>query len=85
MLENMRQTRVIRGICLETNRKDIIAVVPSDVQVFGTCFVVLKLQGREFELGNVLDALHCEAMESFAWLRKLLGDGCIRPAGAPRA
>lgn len=85
MLKDMRHTRVIRGICLEANRKDIIAIVPSDVQVFGTRFVVLKLQCRKFQLGNVLDALHCEAMKPFAWLGKLLGNGGIRPAGAPRA
>jgi len=41
VLEDMRDSRVIRGVGLEADREDIVAVVAGDVQVLGARFVVL--------------------------------------------
>lgn len=73
----MRNTRVVRRVRLEANRKDIVAVVASDVEVIGTGLIVLKMKSSQLKLGDMLGSHKSEAMELLAGLWKLrkLRDG----------
>lgn len=71
----MWDARVVWGVGLEADREDIVAVVASDVQVFGARLVVPQVQCRQLELGNVLGAQQSEAMELLAGL------GILREVG----
>lgn len=62
MLQDMWYTSMIRRICLESDSKDIVLIVPSDVYVLCSRLVMLQAQRRELELGNMFDLLESKAM-----------------------
>lgn len=62
----MRDTRIVWWVRLEADRKDIIAIIARDVQVVGASLVVLEVQSRQLQLGNMLGAHQGEAMELLA-------------------
>ena len=71
MLQDVWDARIIWGVSLEPNREDIVAVVASDVEVFGTRLVVPQVQRRQLKLGDMLRSEKRETMEFLAGLRKL--------------
>lgn len=71
MLEDVGDSRIVRGVCLESNGKDIIAVFARNVQVVGAGLVVLKMQRCELELRNMLGSDERESVQLGARLRVL--------------
>jgi hypothetical protein len=71
MLQDMRDTRIIRWVGLEPDREDIVAILASDVQVFGARLVMAQVQRRQLELGDMLRPQKREAMELLANFRVL--------------
>lgn len=68
MLQNVRDAGVVGRIGLEADGEDIVAVVPRNVQVLGSGPVMLQVQGRQLELGNMLRAQESKAMQLFSRL-----------------
>ena len=71
MFENVWNAGVIRGVCLESDGKDIIAILSRDVKMFGARLIMLKVQSCEFKLWNLFGPQQGEAMELIAWLWKV--------------
>ena len=69
MLEYMRHAGSVGRVCLEADAEDIILILSRYVEVVGASLVVLEEQGGELELGDMLCALKCEAVELGAGLR----------------
>ena len=63
MFEDVRDARVVGGIGLESDRKDIVAVVAGDVEMFGASLVVLQVQCRQLEFGDMLRSYECKAVK----------------------
>jgi hypothetical protein len=67
----MRNTSIIRRVRLETDGKDIVAVVAGNVQIIGSGLVMLKVKSRQLKLRNMLGSDKGEAVKLLAGLRKL--------------
>jgi hypothetical protein len=57
MLQDMRNSSVIRRIRLEPDGEDIVGVVARNVEVVGASLIMLELESSEFQLRNLLNAL----------------------------
>ena len=44
MLEDMRYSGMVRRICLEADREDIVLVLSGNMQIVGSSLVVLQVQ-----------------------------------------
>lgn len=86
MLEDVRHSRVVRRVGLEANGEAVVRIVARNVQVLGAGLVVLQVQGRQFQLRHLLDALEGEAMQLLAGLGEVgdIGHGGITSSGGRR-
>jgi hypothetical protein len=84
MLEDMRHSRIVRRICLESDRENVVLVFSGNVQVVGASLVVLQVQSCQLEFGDMLRTEESEAMDFLSWLGILnelchsLPDGSFR-------
>ena len=51
VLQDMRDSRRIRGIGFESNGEDVVWIISRNMQVLGTRLVVLQVQSRHLQLG----------------------------------
>lgn len=63
VLQDVRHAGVIRGVGLEADGKDIVAVITGNVKMLGTSLVVLQVHSRQLELGHMLGAQQGEAVK----------------------
>ena len=63
MLQNMRDASVVGRVRLEANGKDIVLVVPRNVQVLGACFLMLQMKGCKLKFRYMLSTLQGKAMD----------------------
>lgn len=68
MLKYVRDTGIIRRICLESDREDIVRVFSTNMKVFSLRTIVQKLKGAQFQLRHSLNALQRKIMELESWL-----------------
>ena len=68
VLQDMGHTGVVWWVCLEADGEDIVAIVAGDVQVLGAGLVMLQMQRRQLELGDMLGPQQGEAVELVAGL-----------------
>lgn len=62
MLEYVGYTGIIRRVSLEADGKDIILVIPGDMKIFSSGFVVVEVKCRELEFRYMLCTLQGEAV-----------------------
>jgi hypothetical protein len=75
MLEDMRHPGVVRRICLESDREDIVLVFACNMQIVCASLVVLQVQSCQLEFGDMLRAEEREAVNLLSRLR-ILGKLC---------
>lgn len=63
MFEDVRHASVVGRIGLESDGEDIVRIVSRDVEVVCARLVMLELQCRQLQLGDLLDTLESKAME----------------------
>jgi len=68
MFEDVRHTRRIWRVRLESDAEDIVLIVSCHVQVISASLVVLEQQRRQFQLRHVLALFQSEAMNAIARL-----------------
>ena len=78
MLQDVRNTCVIRRIRLEGDRKDIVLVVSVDMKVVCSRLVMLELESRQLQLRYMLNPLESKAVELGSWLREAAQRGFLR-------
>jgi hypothetical protein len=82
MLEDMRYSGMVRRICLEANREDIVLVLSGNMQIVGSSLVVLQVQSCQLELRDMLRVEESKAVDLLPWLR-ILGKLCYRSPDGP--
>ena len=68
VLQDMGHTCVIRRVGFKPDGEDIILVIPRDMEIFCSCFVMLQMKSCKLQLRDMLRAFQCKAMNIFAWL-----------------
>jgi len=71
MLEDMRHPRMVRWVCLEADREDIVLVFPGNMQIVGARLVVLQVQSCQLEFWDMLRTEESEAVDLLSGLRVL--------------
>jgi len=86
MLEDMRHSSVVRRVRLEADGEDIVRIVSRDMEIFCPCLVVLQLERRQLQFGDLLHALESEAVELLADAgeARQIRDGSISSAPGAR-
>ena len=77
MLQDVWHPGVVRRVCLEADREDIVLVFAGNMQIVGSGLVVLQVQSCQLEFGDMLRAQESEAVDLLSWLR-ILGELCHR-------
>ena len=62
MLQDVRNTRLVWRIGLESNREDVVPIIASKVKIFSTCSIMLKLESCKLQFWNVLQAFEGESV-----------------------
>lgn len=75
MLEDMRHPRMVRWVCLEADREDIVLVFASNMQIVGARLVVLQVQSCQLEFWDMPRTEESEAVDLLSGLR-VLGKLC---------
>ena len=68
---------MVRRVCLEADREDIVLVFAGNMQIVGSGLVVLQVQSRQLEFRDMLRTEESEAVDLLSWLR-ILGELCHR-------
>ena len=82
MLKNVRHTSGIRRVRLETNAKNIVLVIPCNVQVICACSIMLQMNSCEMELWDMFLLLNSESVQTapYSWKALELRDRRCSPS-----
>lgn len=82
VLQDVRDACVIRGIGLETDGEDVVAIISGNVEMFSAGFVMLQVQSRQLQFRDMLRSQQREAVKLLTRLRELreLSDSSSRRA-----
>lgn len=68
MLKNVRYSRSIGWVRLESNGEDIVRIISRDMEIVGTGLVMVESQGRQLQFWEMFCTLQREAVKNMARL-----------------
>lgn len=67
VLQDMGHTGVIRRVGFKPDGEDVVLVIPRDMEILCSSPVMLQVKSCKLQLGDMLRAFQCKAMNIFAW------------------